>query len=88
MDMEPDKGAVFNILNQETALAILTGVAPNVVNAIGRGTANPVEPGYMFWRAEFPEADLYYVMVQHEGLGDVVYAIHAAGPGLSRPVPQ
>lgn len=45
MDVEPDKGAVFNILNQETALAILTGVAPNVVNAIGRGTANPVVPG-------------------------------------------
>jgi hypothetical protein len=88
MDMEPDKGAVFNILNQETAQAILAGVAPNVVNAIGRGTANPVEPGYMFWRSSFPEADLFYVMVQHEGPGDVVYAIHAAGPGLSRPVPQ
>lgn len=88
MDMEPDKGAVFNILNQDTALAILAGVAPNVVNAIGRGTANPVEPGYMFWRSSFPEADLFYVMVQHEGPGNVVYSIHAAGPGLSRPVPQ
>lgn len=88
MDVEPDKGAVFNILNEETALSILAGVAPNVVNAIGRGTANPVEAGYMFWRADFPEADIFYVMVQHEGPGDVVYSIHAAGPGLSRPVPQ
>lgn len=88
MDVEPDKGAIFNILNQETALSVLAGVAPNVVNAVGRGTANPVEPGYMFWRADFPEADIYYVMVQHEGPGDVVYSIHVAGPGLSRPVPQ
>jgi hypothetical protein len=88
MDVEPDKGAVFNILNRETALAVLAGVAPNVVNAIGRGTANPVEPGYVFWRADFPEADIFYVMVQHEGPGDVVYAIHVAGPGLSRPVPS
>lgn len=88
MDVEPDKGAVFNILDQKTALSVLAGVAPNVVNAIGRGTANPVEPGYLFWRADFPEADIFYVMVQHEGPGDVVYSIHAAGPGLSRPVPQ
>ncbi len=88
MDVEPDQGAVFNILNQETAQAILAGVAPTVVNAIGRGTANPVEPGYLFWRADFPEADIFYVMVQHEGPGDVLYSIHAAGPGLSRPVPQ
>jgi hypothetical protein len=88
MDLEPDRGAIFNILNEETALAILAGVAPNVVNALGRGTPNPVEPGYLFWHADFPEADIFYVMVQHEGAGDVVYAIHAAGPGLSRPVPQ
>jgi hypothetical protein len=88
MDVDPDQGAVFNILNQETALSILAGVAPSVVNAIGRGTNNPVEPGYQFWRANFPEADIFYVMVQHEGPGDVVYSIHAAGPGLSRPVPQ
>jgi hypothetical protein len=88
MDVEPDQGAVFNILSQETALSILAGVAPTVVNAIGRGTANPVEPGYLFWRADFPEADIFYVMVQHQGPGDVVYSIHAAGPGLSRPVPQ
>jgi hypothetical protein len=88
MDVEPDQGAVFNILSQETALTILAGVAPTVVNAIGRGSANPVEPGYQFWRADFPEADILYVMVQHEGPGDVVYSIHAAGPGLSRPVPQ
>jgi hypothetical protein len=88
MDVDPDQGAVFNILNQETALSILAGVAPSVVNAIGRGTNNPVEPGYQFWRANFPEADIFYVMVQHEGPGDVVYSIHAAGPGLSRPVQQ
>ena len=88
MDVEPDKGAVFNILDQETALSVLAGVAPNVVNAIGRGTSNPVEPGYLFWRADFPEADIFYVMVQHEGPGEFVYSIHAAGPGLSRPVPQ
>lgn len=88
MDVEPDQGAVFNILNQDTALSILAGVAPTVVNAIGRGTANPVEPGYLFWRADFPEADILYVMVQHEGPGDVVYSIHAAGPGLGRPVIQ
>jgi hypothetical protein len=88
MDVEPDKGAIFNILTQETALSVLAGVAPSVVNAVGRGTANPVEPGYLFWNSSFPEADIYYVMVQHEGPGDVVYSIHVAGPGLSRPVPQ
>lgn len=88
MDVEPDQGAIFNILNQETALSILQGSAPNVVNAIGRGTSNPVEPGYVFWRADFPEADIFYVMVQHRGPGNVVYAIHVAGPGVSRPVPQ
>jgi hypothetical protein len=88
MDVEPDQGAVFNILDQETAQSILNGVAPQVVNAVGRGMANPVEPGYLLWQADFPEADLYYVMVQYKGPGDVVYAIHAAGPGLSRPVPQ
>lgn len=86
MDVEPDKGAIFNILNRQTAQAILAGVAPNVVNAIGRGTSNPVEPGYSFWRADFPEADVFYVMVQWTGPGEVVYAIHAAGPGVSRPV--
>src|SRR5690606_12639329 len=80
MDVEPDKGAIFNILDRQTALSVLAGVAPNVVNAIGRGTANPVEPGYIFWRADFPEADILYVMVQHEGPGDVVYSIHVAGP--------
>ena len=88
MDVEPDKGAIFNILNRQTAQSILAGVAPNVVNAIGRGTSNPVEPGYSFWRADFPEADVFYVMVQWTGPGEVVYAIHAAGPGLSRPVLQ
>ncbi|MCC6458751.1 MAG: SH3 domain-containing protein [Caldilineaceae bacterium] len=88
MDMEPNGGAVFNILNRETALAVLAGVAPTVVNAIGRGTANPVEPGYSFWLASFPEADIFYVMVQHQGPGNVLYSIHAAGPGLGRPVLQ
>ena len=86
MDVEPDKGAIFNILNRQTAQSILSGVAPNVVNAVGRGTFNPVEPGYSFWRADFAEADIFYVMVQWTGPGEVVYAIHAAGPGLSRPV--
>jgi len=88
MDVDPDQGAIFNILDQETAKAILAGVAPKVVNAVGRGMPNPVEPGYLLWQADFPEADTYYVMVQYKGPGDVVYAIHAAGPGLSRPVPR
>lgn len=88
MDVEPHQGAVFNILDRQTALAVLAGVAPNVVNAIGRGTSNPVEPGYLFWRADFPEADVLYVMVQHTGPGNVYYSIHAAGPGLGRPVPE
>jgi len=88
MDVEPDQGVVFNILDQETAQSILAGVAPQVVNAVGRGMANPVEPGYLLWQADFPEADIYYVMVQYKGPGDVVYAVHAAGPGLSRPVPN
>jgi hypothetical protein len=88
MDVEPNGGAVFNILDRQTALAILAGVAPTVVNAIGRGTANPVEPGYSFWLASFPEADIFYVMVQHQGPGNVLYSIHAAGPGLGRPVLQ
>jgi uncharacterized protein YraI len=88
MDVEPDQGAIFNILDQETAKAILAGVAPQVVNAVGRGMPNPVEPGYLLWQSDFPEADTYYVMVQYKGPGNVVYAIHVAGPGLSRPVPQ
>lgn len=84
MDVEPGNGAIFNILNEETALSILAGVAPTVVNAIGRGTVNPVEPGYVFWRADFPEADTLYVMVQHEGATDTIYSINAGGPGLGR----
>jgi hypothetical protein len=88
MDVEPSGGAVFNILDRQTALAILAGVAPTVVNAIGRGTTNPVEPGYSFWLADFPEADVFYVMVQHQGPGNVLYSISAAGPGLGRPVLQ
>jgi hypothetical protein len=88
MDVEPADGAIFNILNEETALTILAGVAPTVVNAIGRGTVNPVEPGYVFWRADFPEADTLYVMVQHEGTSDAIYSINAGGPGLGRTIVQ
>ena len=86
MDVEPANGAIFNILNEETALTILAGVAPTVVNAIGRGTVNPMEPGYVFWRADFPEADTLYVMVQHEGTADTIYSIEAGGPGLGRTI--
>jgi hypothetical protein len=88
MDIEPGNGAIFNILNEATALTILAGVAPTVVNAIGRGTVNPVEPGYVFWRADFPEADTLYVMVQHLGTGDTIYSIDAGGPGLGRSIIQ
>lgn len=87
MDVEPNEGAGFRILSEENAQAVMAGTAPDDVDNIGRGTPNPVEAGYLFWRGVFEEAGTFYVMVEQLGEGDVYYSIHAAGPGLARPAP-
>ena len=87
MDVEPADGAGFRILDEENAQAVMAGSAPDDVENIGRGTANPAEGGYLFWRGVFEEAGTFYVMVEQNVEGDVFYSIHAAGPGLSRPAP-
>ena len=88
MDIEPNEGAGFRVYTEENARAIMAGSNPDDVDDIGRGTTNPVEPGYLFWRGVFEEAGPFYVMVMHGWQDDVYYSIHAAGPGLSRPAPQ
>ena len=87
MDVEPADGAGFRILDEENAQAVMAGSAPDDVENIGRGTVNPAEGGYLFWRGVFEEAGTFYVMVEQNVEGDVFYSIHAAGPGLSRPAP-
>jgi hypothetical protein len=85
MDVEPNEGAGFHIFDENEAQGVLDGtVDPNDANAIGRGTRNPVEPGYLFWQGTFEEEGLFYVMIEHGWAGDIDYTIYAAGPGLGR----
>jgi hypothetical protein len=84
MDVQPPEGAGFGVYDQMTAEAIMAGGDPNEFTAIGRGTPNPTEPGYLFWRGTFEEAGQFYVIVQHGWEGPVNYSIYAAGPGLAR----
>jgi hypothetical protein len=87
MDVEPNENAGFRILSEENAQAVMAGTAPDDVENIGRGTPNEDEGGYLFWRGVFAEAGTFYVMVEQFDEGTTFYSIHAAGPGLSRPVP-
>ena len=87
MDVEPFGDASFTVVNQETALAIMAGSSPTL-NTVGRGRANPTEPGYLYWQTEFAEADTFYVMVMPatSAGGDVLYSINALGPGVGRAI--
>jgi SH3-like domain-containing protein len=90
MDAEPIQGAGFTVVSADTALALINGTEPTPFNTIGSGRANPVEPGYLFWRGDFPEADTFYVMAQNTGQNDMLYSLNALGPGVGRsivPVP-
>lgn len=88
MDVQPANGADFHIFDQETAQAVMAeNGQPLQYDAVGRGTPNPAEPGYLFWRGTFEEAGQFYVLVSHEQEGNVRYSIYAAGPGLARSMP-
>jgi uncharacterized protein YraI len=88
MDVEPYSDAQFTVLNTESAQAIMAGTTITPTNVVGRGIANPIEPGYLFWQANFTEADTYYVMVTPSAAadGNVLYTINALGPGVGRVV--
>jgi hypothetical protein len=86
MDLEPFDGAQFTVVGAEAAQALMAGTAPTPFNTVGRGQANPVEPGYLFWRADFPEADTFFVMVENTGTGDTLYSLDALGPGVARAI--
>jgi SH3-like domain-containing protein len=86
MDVEPFNEAQFTVVNAETAQAMMAGTIDSPATLVGRGRSNPVEPGYLYWQADFAEADVYYVMVEADDTvdGDVFYAIYALGPGVGR----
>jgi hypothetical protein len=86
MDVEPFGDAEFTIVDAESAQGIMAGTALTPTTTIGSGLANPIQPGYLYWQAEFEEADTYFVMVEpsDEAAGDVLYAIYALGPGVGR----
>lgn len=86
MDVEPFAQATFTVVSAETAQAMMAGTLAAPTSVIGSGRSNPVEPGYLFWQANFDEADTFYVMVQPTANagGDVLYSIQALGPGVGR----
>jgi uncharacterized protein YgiM (DUF1202 family) len=87
MDLEPFNQAQFTVVNAETFQAMLDGTAPTPLPVVGSGLTNPVQPGYLYWQADFPEADTYYVMVaptRAANGSDVLYSINALGPGVAR----
>jgi hypothetical protein len=88
MDVEPYDNAEFTVVNAETAQAMMADAETTPTSVVGRGRANPVEPGYLFWQAEFAEADTFYVIVEpvDSAEGDVLYSIHALGPGVGRAI--
>jgi hypothetical protein len=89
MDVEPNEGAGFHIFDEDEAMIVMDGTTnPHDANAIGRGTRNPVEPGYLFWQGTFEEEGLFYVMIEHGWNDDIVYTIYGAGPGLGRVAPE
>jgi len=92
MDLDPFDQAQFTVVSAETFAAITNGTATTPVPVVGSGITNPVQPGYLFWQANFPEADTYYIMVTPTAAagGNVLYSISALGPGVARgiePVP-
>jgi hypothetical protein len=82
MDVEPNEGAGFRVFRAEDAEAIFAGASPDDIAEVGRGSPNPVEPGYLFWRGTIANAGTFYVMVEHGWAGDVSYALYASGPGF------
>jgi SH3-like domain-containing protein len=86
MDHEPFGDANFTVVDAETAEALISGTVVTPTTVLGEGVANPLVPGYHFWQGEFLEADIFYVMVEpaDEAEGDVLYSIHALGPGVGR----
>ncbi len=86
MDLDPFEDAVFTVMNARSAQAMMAGDALPANAVIGRGRANPVEPGYLYWQSEFAEADTFYIMVEasDSAEGDVLYSINALGPGVGR----
>jgi len=92
MDLEPFNQAQFTVVSAETFAAIMNGTSTTPVPVVGSGLTNPVQPGYLYWQASFPEADTYYIMVAPTAAadGNVFYSISALGPGVARgiePVP-
>jgi len=86
MDLDPFDQAQFTVVSAETFTAIMNGTATTPVPVVASGLTNPVQPGYLFWQANFPEADTYYIMVAPTASagGDVLYSINALGPGVAR----
>lgn len=82
MDSDPNEGAGFAVYSQRDAEAIMAGANPDDFSAIGHGTPNEVEPGYLFWRGDMAESERFYVMIEHGHAEDVPYTIFSAGPTL------
>jgi uncharacterized protein YgiM (DUF1202 family) len=91
MDMEPFESAEFTVMDAESAQAMMADENATVT-PIGNGRPNPLEAGYLFWQAEFDEADTFYVMVEADDqitvgtTDEVLYSIYALGPGVGRVV--
>jgi hypothetical protein len=82
MDVDPNEGAGFRVFRAEDAESIFAGASPDDIAEVGRGSPNPIEPGYLFWRGNIANAGTFYVMVEHGWEGDVNYALYASGPGF------
>jgi hypothetical protein len=82
MDPEPNEGAGFTIYREEDAMNIMRGADRRTIQPVGAGTANPNEPGWLFWRTESDIGGRYYVLVNHGWADPVTYGIYAAGPGF------
>jgi hypothetical protein len=88
LDLDPFDQAQFTVVTAETFQAIVNGTAPTPLPVVGSGLSNPVQPGYLYWQANFPEADTYYVMVTPTAAaaGNVLYSLNALGPGVARAI--
>ena len=70
MDLEPIDGAQFTVVSAETAEAMMADTPPDPLPVLGSGLSNPVQPGYLYWQSELPEADTIYIMVEPTGSAD------------------
>jgi len=88
LDLDPFGQAQFTVVTAETFQAIENGTAPTPLPVVGSGISNPVQPGYLFWQANFPEADTYYVMVTPTAAAtsNILYSLNALGPGVARAI--